>query len=144
MTAAVFVDSHVFLYAMDEGDKSKQEGARNWRSALWTSRLGRLSFQVLGEFQVNAMRLRPSARDVARAEIVDLLAWNPVVADAALSQRGCELQDRYRLSYRDSPILAAAKVASCGYLLTEDFEAGQNLDGVEVVNPFQRGPDDIL
>ena len=50
MTAAVFVDSHVFLYAMDEGDKSKQEGARNWRSALWTSRLGRLSFQVLGEF----------------------------------------------------------------------------------------------
>jgi hypothetical protein len=40
--------------------------------------------------------------------------------------------------------LAAAKVASCGYLLTEDFEAGQNLDGVEVVNPFQRRPDDIL
>jgi len=104
MTAAVFVDSNAFLYAMDEGDKSKQEGARNWRSALWTSRLGRLSFQVLGEFQVNAMRLRPSARDVARAEIVDLLAWNPVVADAALSQRGWELQDRYRLSYRDSPI----------------------------------------
>jgi predicted nucleic acid-binding protein len=50
MTAAVFVDSNVFLYAMDEGDKSKQEAARNWRSALWTSRLGRLSFQVLGEF----------------------------------------------------------------------------------------------
>jgi predicted nucleic acid-binding protein len=32
MTAAVFVDSNVFLYAMDEGDKSKQEAARNWRS----------------------------------------------------------------------------------------------------------------
>ena len=43
----------------------------------------------------------------------------------------------------NSLILAAAKVASCGYLLTEDFEAGQNLDGVEVVNPFLRGPDDI-
>ena len=27
------------------------------------------------------MRLRPSARDEARAEIVDLLAWNPVVAE---------------------------------------------------------------
>ena len=144
MTAAVFVDSHVSLYAMDEGDKSKQEGARNWRSALWTSRLGRLSFQVLGEFQVNAMRLRPSARDVARAEIVDLLAWNPVVADAALSQRGWELQDRYRLSYRDSLILAAAKVASRGYLLIEDLRGRPELDGVEVVNPFRRGPDDIL
>jgi predicted nucleic acid-binding protein len=129
---------------VDEGDKSKQEAARNWRSALWTSPLGRLSVQVLGEFYVNAMRLRPSARDEARAEIVALLAWNPVVADAALSQRGWELQDRYRPSYWDSLILAAAKVAPCGYLLTEDFEAGQNLDGVEVVNPFLRGPDDIL
>jgi len=68
MTAAVFVDSNVFLYAMDEGDKSKQEAARTWRSALWTSRLGRLSFQVLGEFYVNAMRLRPSARDEARRD----------------------------------------------------------------------------
>jgi hypothetical protein len=84
MTAAVFVDSNVFLYAMDEGDKSRQEAARNWRSAPWTSRLGRLSFQVHGQFYVNAMRLRPSARDEERAEIVDLLAWNPVVADAAL------------------------------------------------------------
>ena len=50
MTAAVFFASNVFLYAMDEGDKSKQEAARNWRSALWTRRLGRVSFQVLGEF----------------------------------------------------------------------------------------------
>ena len=98
----------------------------------------------MGSFTSTQLRLRPSARDEARAEIVALLAWNPVVADAALSQRGWELQDRYRLSYWDSLILAAAKVASCGYLLTEDFEAGQNLDGVEVVNPFRRGPDDIL
>jgi predicted nucleic acid-binding protein len=48
------------------------------------------------------------------------------------------------LSYWNSLILAAAKVASCEYLLTEDFEANQNLDGVEVVNPFLRGPDDSL
>jgi predicted nucleic acid-binding protein len=97
-----------------------------------------------GAWGVLRQRNAAAARDEARAEIVALLAWNPVVADAALSQRGWELQDRYRLAYWDSLIVAAAKVASCGYLLTEDFEAGQNLDGVEVVNPFLRGPDDIL
>ena len=69
MTAAVFVDSNLFLYAMDEGDKSKQEAARNWRSALWTSRLGRLSVQVLGEFYVNAMRLRPVMRRAPRSSL---------------------------------------------------------------------------
>ncbi len=144
MTAPVFVDSNVFLYALDEADKSKQQAARNWRSALWTNRLGRLSFQVLGEFYVNALRLRPAARDEARAEIRDLLAWNPVVADAALLERGWKLQDRYQLSYWDALIVAAAKVAACRYLLTEDLQAGQQLDGIEVVNPFLRDPESLV
>jgi predicted nucleic acid-binding protein len=144
MTAPVFVDSNVFLYALDEADKSKQRAARNWRSALWTSRLGRLSFQVLGEFYVNALRLRPGARDEARAEIRDLLAWNPVVADAGLLERGWKLQDRYHLSYWDALIVAAAKVTSCRYLLTEDLQAGQKLDGIEVVNPFLRDPESVV
>jgi predicted nucleic acid-binding protein len=144
MTAPVFVDTNVFLYALDEADKGKQNVAQDWRSALWKSRLGRVSFQVLGEFYVNALRLRPASVDKARAEVRDLLAWNPVVADAALLERGWKLQDRYRLSYWDALIVAAAKAASCGYLLTEDLQAGQKLDGVEVVNPFQREPDSIL
>jgi predicted nucleic acid-binding protein len=144
MTAPVFVDTNVFLYALDEADKDKQKVAREWRSALWASRLGRVSFQVLSELYVNAIRLRPDAVDEARAEVRDLLAWNPVVADAALLERGWKLQDRYRLSYWDALIVGAAKTASCGYLLTEDLQAGQKLDGVEVVNPFQRRPDSVL
>jgi predicted nucleic acid-binding protein len=140
----VFVDSNVFLYAVDEANPRKQEAARNWRSELWKSRRGRISFQVLGEFYVNAVRKRPTAREEARAEVRDLLAWNPVVADAALLERGWKLQDRYGLSYWDALIVAAAKVASCGYLLTEDLQAGQKLDGIEVVNPFLRDPQDVL
>jgi predicted nucleic acid-binding protein len=140
----VFVDSNVFLYALDEAHPRKQEAARNWRAELWKSRRGRISFQVLGEFYVNAVRKRPAAREDARAEVRDLLAWNPVVADAALLERGWKLQDRYGLSYWDALIVAAAKVASCRYLLTEDLQAGQKLDGIEVVNPFLRDPQDVL
>jgi predicted nucleic acid-binding protein len=144
MTAPVFVDSNVFLYALDDADTRKQQAARDWRSALWRSRLGRVSFQVLGEFYVNALRLRPAARDDARAEVRDLLAWNPVLADAALLELGWKIQDRYRLSYWDALIVAAAKVASCGYLLTEDLQAGQKLDEIEVVNPFLRSSDSLV
>jgi predicted nucleic acid-binding protein len=140
----VFVDSNVFLYAVDEANLRKQQAARNWRSELWKCRRGRVSFQVLGEFYVNAVRKRPAARDEARAEVRDLLAWNPVVADAALLERGWKLQDRYELSYWDALIVAAAKVASCRYLLTEDLQAGQKLDGIEVVNPFLRDPQSVL
>jgi predicted nucleic acid-binding protein len=144
MTAPVFVDTNVLLYALDEADKAKQTAAQDWRAALWQSRLGRVSFQVLAEFYSNALRLKPSARDDARAEIRDLLAWNPLVVDAAVVETGWRFQDRYRLSFWDSLILAAAKLSACGYLLTEDLQAGQILDGIEVVNPFVKSPANIL
>ena len=144
MTEPVFVDSNVFLYAVDEADPIKQKVARKWRTGLWTSRLGRTSFQVLGEFYVNALRLRPGAINIAREEIRDLLAWRPVSTDLSLLEEGWKIQDRYQLSYWDSLIVAASKAASCRYLLTEDLQAGQNLDGVEVVNPFLVDPSTIL
>jgi len=142
--SSVFVDSNVLLYAVDEADPDKQRVARNWRAELWKSRRGRVSFQVLGEFYVNVLRKQPAAREEARAEVRDLLAWNPVVTDAALLERGWKLQDRYRLSYWDVLIVAAAKAALCGYLLSEDLQSGQQLDGIEVLNPFVRGPESVL
>jgi predicted nucleic acid-binding protein len=144
MTAPVFVDSNIFLYAVDDADPRKQRVARDWRAGLWKSRLGRVSFQVLSEFYVNAVRLKPASRDEAQAEVRDLLAWNPVTLDAAVMEQGWKLQDRYRLSFWDALIVAAAKTASCGFLLTEDLQDGQKLDGVEVVNPFLRGPASVL
>ena len=144
MTAPVFVDSNIFLYAVDVADPHKQQIARDWRAELWKSRLGRVSFQVLNEFYINAVRLKPSRRDEARAEVRDLLAWNPVIVDAAVIELGWKLQDRYRISFWDSLIVSAAKTASCAFLLTEDLQDGQKFDGVEVVNPFLRGPASVL
>jgi predicted nucleic acid-binding protein len=143
MIAPVFVDSNVFLYAMDQANLKKQEAARNWRAELWKNRRGRISFQVLNEFYVNAVRKLPEARDEARSEVRDLLAWNPVTADAALLEAGWKIQDRYRLSYWDALIVAAAKTSLCGYLLTEDLQDGQKLEGIEVLDPFVRGPESI-
>ena len=144
MTAPIFVDTHVLLYALDEANQTKQRAAQDWRAALWQTRLGRLSFQVLSEFYVNALRLNPSARDDARAEVRDLLAWNPVVVDAAVVELGWKFHDRYQLSFWDSLILAAAKLSGSGYLLTEDLQSGQVLDGIEVVNPFRKHPTNLL
>ena len=47
MTATVFVDTNVFIYAMDSADAAKQLAAQAWRTALWESGQGRISFQVL-------------------------------------------------------------------------------------------------
>jgi predicted nucleic acid-binding protein len=54
------------------------------------------------------------------------------------------LQDRYRLPFWDALIVAAAKAASCSHPLSEDFQTGQDLDGVIVVSPFRSEPASVL
>jgi predicted nucleic acid-binding protein len=140
MTAPIFVDTNVLIYALDEADMAKQQAARVWRAELWKSGRGRISYQVLQEFYAKVTHKWPSARAQARAEVRDLLAWRPVAVDAALLEQGWRIQDRYQLSFWDALIVAAAKAASCRYLLTEDLQADQDLDGVVVVNPFLLDP----
>lgn len=143
MTALVFVDTNVLIYAIDRADLKKQKAAREWRDELWESRCGRISFQVLQEFYAKVTQKWPSGRDQARAEVRDLLTWQPVLVDAAILERGWKIQDRYRLSFWDALIVGAAKAAGCRYLLTEDLQAGQDLDGVTVVNPFLSDPSSL-
>ena len=140
MSALVFVDTNVFLYAMDASDLSKQAAASAWRTHLWKQHSGRTSFQVLQEFYVKAVQKWPGALNAARAEVRDLLAWRPVSVGPGILLESWKIQDRYRLSFWDSLIVAAAKASSCRFLLTEDLQHGQDLDSLEVLNPFRRDP----
>lgn len=38
-------------------------------------------------------------------------------------------------------MLAAAREQGCSFLLTEDLQHGQHIDGVQIVNPFLVGPE---
>jgi predicted nucleic acid-binding protein len=143
MTDLVFVDSNVLIYAVDESNRKKHEAARLWRAELWKSGRGRISFQVLQEFYANVDRKWPAARKEVQAEIRNLMTWRPVAADAGMLEDAWKIQERYKISFWDSLIVSAAKAASCRYLLTEDLQEGQEMDGVMVVNPFRSSPREI-
>ncbi|MDR3674656.1 MAG: PIN domain-containing protein [Acidobacteriota bacterium] len=144
MIAPVFVDTNVFIYALDDADLKKQAAAREWRAELWRRRQGRISFQVLQEFYAKVTHKWPNVRQAARSEVRDLLAWRPVNVDGGILDNAWKTQDRFPMSFWDALIVAAAKSASCRYLLTEDFQAGQDLDGLVVVNPFRTDPASLL
>jgi predicted nucleic acid-binding protein len=72
--------------------------------------------------------------------VKDLLAWQPVKVDGTILERGWKLQDRYQLSFWDALIVAAAKASGCRYLLTEDLQTHQDLDGILVISPFLTEP----
>ena len=149
MTGPVFVDTNVFVYHHDLSDPVKQRLAAQWIEWLAITRTGRLSFQVLQELFATLTRTRgPSFSPSEAREIVETLAvWRPIQTDLALLQRGWAIQERYRLSWWDSLIVAAAQASACRILLTEDLQDGQVLDGVRVVDPFaspDRNPREAL
>jgi predicted nucleic acid-binding protein len=143
MTGPVFVDTNVLLYAVDTGEVEKHRRAASWRAELWKSRRGRISHQVLQEFYVQAVRKDPRRIEAARSEIKDLLAWEPIAIDASILEAAWSLRDRFRLSFWDALIVAAAQAANCRHLVTEDLSHGQDLDGVQVVNPFRVAPSEL-
>ena len=144
MTVTVFVDTNVLIYAIDTADPVKQRMAQRWRTELWKARRGRISYQVLQEFYAKVTQKWAGAQQKARDEVLDLVSWQPVSVDLALVETAWKIQDRYKLSFWDALIVAAAKSAACKYLLTEDLQGSQNIDGVTVVSPFAHEPAEIL
>ena len=143
---SVFVDTNVLVYTRDDSEPDKQQRAQAWMAELWESRTGRTSVQVLNEFYVTVTRKLSPAMPVAeaRADVLDLGEWDPVVLTDALLGRAWAIEDRYGLFYWDSLIVAAAQVEGCRHLLTEDLQDGLRLDSVTVVNPFEHHFGDLI
>lgn len=146
MTARLFVDTNVLVYQLDTREPEKKACARAWMEHLWASRSGRISFQVLQELYVTLTgKLVPGLdRETARKVVRALWAWQPVAVDERLFAGAWAIQDRFGLSWWDTLIAAAARVADCSYLLTEDLQHDQDLDGLRVIDPFQVSPGDWI
>jgi predicted nucleic acid-binding protein len=141
--SAVFVDTNVLLYAVDDKLPAKRDGARQWLAACWQRRCGRLSTQVLNEFYANARRKFSSAISAgdARAEVRRYQVWQPWQIDHPTVESAWAVESRYGLSYWDALMVAAAQQMGCTLFLTEDLQHDQWIDKLRIVNPFIVGPE---
>ena len=136
MTDLCFVDSNVFVYARDPRDPAKQQRARQWSDHLWTHRLGRTSTQVLSETYIALRRLGGAAPDDIWGSVERLVAWRPQAIDEKVILQAREVERRWRLSWWDSLIVAAAQMQDCSVLLTEDLHDGAAFGTLVVRSPF--------
>lgn len=138
MTRFIFVDTNVFVYARDARDARKHMRASEWIAALWHDRSGRTSAQVLSEYYFNVTRkLTPRvAANEAWDDVKALFAWRPHPVDEPLLTQAHEIEQRWRLSWWDSMVVAAAQLQGCALLLTEDLQDGAVFGGVTVRSPF--------
>lgn len=138
MIGPSFVDANVLVYAHDPSEPAKREMAAELLRGLWADSSGRTSIQVLNEFYAvlsRKVRLRRPAME-AWAEVEEFFRWNPQQLDTELLRRARQIEARYKLSWWDCLIVAAAQMQGCSLLYTEDLQHGATFDGVRVVNPF--------
>ncbi len=132
-----FVDTNILLYSI--GDKPADSRKRERARQLLTSSELALSVQVFQEFYVQATRPSSAGRISHELAIAFIGRWRRFQVQSItpeLFDRALELCARYKLSYWDSAIMAAATIAGCDEVLTEDMQHGATIAGVTIRNPF--------
>jgi predicted nucleic acid-binding protein len=136
MAVRSFIDTNVLVYAQASDVPDKQRAALDLLKELYEQGLGVLSTQVLQEFcNVALKKLKLSERDLRLQldlyEQFEVVQVTPTIIRAALDVR----QTR-SVSFFDAMVLASAHTAGCSVLWTEDMNAGEEVNGVRISNPF--------
>src|SRR5580704_7205342 len=109
MSARIFVDTNILIYAHDVDAGAKHQVAKNVLRELWSERSGVLSMQVLQEFYVNVTRkiASPLSKDVARSVVSNFSQWCIETTPAEISA-AFKIEDESRISFWDALIVASA------------------------------------
>ncbi|MEF2074086.1 PIN domain-containing protein [Consotaella aegiceratis] len=134
--ADVFLDTNILIYAALGRDDEPEKFAVARRIVLEEDYC--TSGQVLAEFYAIATRkgAPPLASDEA-LHWVRTLAKKPCQAvDDKIVLGGITIAQRYRISYWDGAIVAAAERLGAQIIYSEDLSHGQRYGAVQVINPF--------
>ncbi|MDH4020908.1 MAG: PIN domain-containing protein [Xanthomonadales bacterium] len=136
MSAEAFLDTNILVYAVtsDDRDQAKRQRALE---IIETEDFA-ISAQVLQEFYVIVTRklAEPLTPELALVWIEELEAFTCVSIETSLVKNAIETSVRYKISYWDGAIIAAAESVSVPRLYSEDLSHGQLYGSVEVFNPF--------
>jgi len=132
-----FLDANVILYLFSRDGRKRGIAENIVDTALHSD--ASISFQVVQEV-LNVMTRRAGDSmypDDPHESLEDVLVplWS-VMPSQRLYERALAVQSRYRYSFYDSLIIAAALEAGCSRLYSEDLQNGQRIEGLTITNPF--------
>ncbi|MFY9261461.1 MAG: PIN domain-containing protein [Gallionella sp.] len=132
MTDLVFVDTNLVLYTLDE-DAHKKAVARNL-----LAKRPLVSAQVINEAVNVCLRRFKFSREQAYNFADAVMRRTDVLAiDETTIRKSAEIALRYQLSNWDALIVAAALLANCDILYSEDMQHRQVIEGrLTILNPF--------
>ncbi len=139
MNGRFFLDTNVFVYSFDESVPAKAQRARQLIRRAVATRKGMVSYQVVQEFFNVALRRFAQPMTVGDAEQYLTTVFRPLMAihsSQALFGEALRLNNKFRLSWYDSLIVAAAIEGQSSVLYSEDLQHGQRFGDLEIENPF--------
>lgn len=130
--AETFLDTNVLLYLLS-ADAVKAD-----RAEEIVAQGGVVSVQVLSEFVSVATRKLGMRIGETREVLAAVRSICKVVAlDEHTHDAGMQIAERHRLSIYDAMIAAAARLAGCKVVLSEDMQDGLQLEGMRIRDPFR-------
>lgn len=139
MNGRFFLDTNVFVYSFDKSAPAKARRALQLIRGAIETRKGIVSYQVVQEFFNVALRRFAKPMTIADAEQYLSTVFHPLMAiqsSQALYGEALRLNDRFRLSWYDSLVVAAALEGQCSVLYSEDLQSGQRFGALQIQNPF--------
>jgi len=133
----VTLDSNILVYAALEPQTEKGKLAA-WIIEAAAAR-GVLAAQALGEFIAVVRRRTPDLLGRAVEQVDALIGLYEVApTDSRVVRAAGMLALRHRLQFWDAVIWTAAREAGASVLLSEDLQDGLAIEGMRVINPFDR------
>ena len=137
MTAKVFLDTNILVYAAVGTGKDEHKRKRAVE-LIETEDFG-TSAQVLQEFFVTVVKKASHPLTPAKAlEWLEQLAAFPCQPiDHQLVRIAVERSERFRISYWDAAIIAAAESLGAHTIYSEDLSHTQQYGRIRVLDPFR-------
>ncbi len=137
MRARSFFDTNVLVYTDDKAAPAKQRRALDLIAEHRRARTGVVSLQVLQEYFVTVTRKLHLDPRIARRKVELIAEFDVASPEGADILAAIDLHRLHGVSFWDALALRAAKQAGCSILLSEDMQGNREIDGVQIVNPFQ-------
>jgi predicted nucleic acid-binding protein len=140
MSVPYFLDTNILIYAA-AGKGTAEAKRKRARELILGAPFG-TSLQVIQEFYHNVTRKISRPLPPARAlEWIERLEKLPLVeTDRALVRAGIVISERFRITYWDGAMLAAAERLAAPIMYSEDLNHGQHYGPVRVIDPFRPLP----
>lgn len=135
MRGRAFFDTNLLIYLYSEDEPQKQSTVRK----VWADSSSVISTQVLQELS-NTLSRKFSKGSSAISILLDEVqtAFEVHTNSSATIREALRLAERYKYSFYDSLIIAAALESGCSTLYSEDMQHGQMIDGVlRISNPIK-------